>query len=54
MDLHEPYLRAAFAFIGINDIEFVRAEGIAVSDEQKAEALMSAKSSIDTLVAKAA
>jgi FMN-dependent NADH-azoreductase len=32
----------------------VRAEGIAVGDEQKAQALKSARSTIDTLVAKAA
>jgi FMN-dependent NADH-azoreductase len=54
MDFQEPYLRAALAFIGINDIEFVRAEGIAVGDEQKAQALKSARSTIGTLVAKAA
>ncbi len=54
MDFQEPYLRAAFAFIGINDIEFVRAEGVAIGDEQKAAALNSARSTIGTLVAKAA
>jgi FMN-dependent NADH-azoreductase len=54
MDFQEPYLRAAFAFIGINDIEFVRAEGIAIGEEQKAQALKSARSTIETLVAKAA
>lgn len=54
MDFQEPYLRAAFAFIGINDIEFVRVEGVAVSDEHKAESLKSARSSIGTLVAQAA
>ncbi|CAM5568269.1 FMN-dependent NADH-azoreductase [Rhodanobacter lindaniclasticus] len=52
--LQEPYLRAAFAFIGIHDVEFVRAEGVAVGDEQKAAALKSAQSTIGTLVAKAA
>ncbi|MBT2142624.1 MULTISPECIES: FMN-dependent NADH-azoreductase [unclassified Rhodanobacter] len=54
MDFQEPYLRAAFAFIGIDDVEFVRAEGIAIGDEQKAAALKSARSAIGTLVAKAA
>jgi FMN-dependent NADH-azoreductase len=54
MDFQEPYLRAALGFIGISDIEFVRAEGIAVGDEQKAAALKSARSSIGALVAKAA
>jgi FMN-dependent NADH-azoreductase len=54
MDFQEPYLRAALAFIGINDIEFVRAEGIAVGDEQKVQALKSARSTIGTLIARAA
>ena len=54
MDFQEPYLRATFAFIGIDDVEFVRAEGIAIGDEQKAAALKSAHGTIETLVAKKA
>jgi FMN-dependent NADH-azoreductase len=54
MDFQEPYLRAAFAVIGINDVQFVRAEGVAVSEEQKATSLKSARNSIGTLVAQAA
>jgi len=54
MDFQEPYLRAAFAFIGIDDVEFVRAEGLAVSEQHKAEALKSARDSIGSLMAKAA
>ncbi|MFC5525678.1 FMN-dependent NADH-azoreductase [Rhodanobacter ginsengisoli] len=54
MDFQEPYLRAAFGFIGIGDVEFVRAEGVAFGDEQKAAAIQSARDSIGTLVAKAA
>jgi FMN-dependent NADH-azoreductase len=53
MDFQEPYLRAAFGFIGVTDIEFVRAEGVAMGDEQKAAALNSARGTIETL-AKAA
>ncbi len=53
MDFQEPYLRAALAFIGISDVEFVRAEGIAVSDQHKVDALRAAQSSIEML-AKAA
>jgi FMN-dependent NADH-azoreductase len=34
-DHQEPYLRAVFGFIGITDVEFVRAEGIAISPEQR-------------------
>lgn len=54
MDFQEPYLRAAFAFIGIGEVEFVRAEGIAIGEEQKALALKTARDSIDTLLANAA
>jgi FMN-dependent NADH-azoreductase len=54
MDFQEPYLRAAFAFIGIGEVEFVRAEGLAVGDEHKSTALKSAQDAIHTLVAEAA
>ena len=54
MDFQEPYLRALFAFIGITEIEFVRAEGVAVSAEHKTAALQSAREAIDILVARAA
>ncbi|WP_426702869.1 FMN-dependent NADH-azoreductase [Rhodanobacter sp. Col0626] len=54
MDFQEPYLRAALGFIGIQDIEFVRAEGVAVSDEHKVKALKSARDSIGTVIARAA
>ncbi len=54
MDFQEPYLRTAFGFIGIGDVEFVRAEGMAFGDEHKAAAIQSARDSIGTLVAKAA
>jgi len=54
VDFQEPYLRAVFAFIGVSDIEIVRAEGVAVGDEQKSAALKSAQDAIHTLVAEAA
>jgi len=54
MDFQEPYLRAAFAFIGIGNVEFVRAEGLAVSEQHRAEALKNARDSIGSLMAKAA
>ena len=41
-DHQEPYLRAIFAFIGIDNLEFVRAEGIKISEEQRRAALQSA------------
>lgn len=51
MDFQEPYLRAAFAFIGITDVTFVRAEGIALGDAQRAEALAAAGQQIERLAA---
>jgi FMN-dependent NADH-azoreductase len=45
-DFQENYLRAVFGFIGVDDIEFVRAEGIAFSPEHKAQALEAAHAAI--------
>jgi FMN-dependent NADH-azoreductase len=42
-DFQEPYLRAVFNFLGVSDIEFVRAEGIAFGPEQRKAALDEAK-----------
>ena len=41
-DFQEPYLRHVFGFLGISDIEFVRAEGVAHGAEQKAAAVAAA------------
>jgi FMN-dependent NADH-azoreductase len=41
-DFQEPYLRFLFGFLGIADIEFIRAEGIAMSPEHRSEALAAA------------
>jgi FMN-dependent NADH-azoreductase len=53
-DFQETYLRAQFGFLGVTDIEFVRAEGLAMSDEHKAEALKTAHASIGVATLKAA
>ncbi len=45
-DFQENYLRAVFAFIGIGDVEIVRAEGLAVGPEQKEAALLRATESV--------
>lgn len=34
-DHQEPYLRVIFGFIGIHNVEFVRAEGIKISEQQR-------------------
>jgi FMN-dependent NADH-azoreductase len=49
MDFQENYLRAVFAFLGVTDIEFVRAEGIAFGPEQRESALNSAFESIPAI-----
>lgn len=41
-DFQEPYLRQIFAFMGVDDVEFVRAEGVALSPEHRARALAEA------------
>jgi FMN-dependent NADH-azoreductase len=45
-DFQEPYLRFVFGFLGITDVEFVRAEGLAVSPEQRARAMADAHAAI--------
>jgi FMN-dependent NADH-azoreductase len=54
MDFQEPYLRAIFGFLGVTDIEFVRAEGVAMSDDHKAQAVGGAIASIGNVIRKAA
>lgn len=49
MDFQEPYLKAIFGFIGIHDVEFVRAEGIAVGPEQREQGIASALASVTQL-----
>jgi FMN-dependent NADH-azoreductase len=48
-DFHETYLRAVFRFIGIETIEFVRAEGLAYGPDQREAALSAALASIPSL-----
>jgi FMN-dependent NADH-azoreductase len=43
MDHQEAYLRAVFGFLGITDVEMVRAEGVAMGPEARAAALEQAK-----------
>ena len=45
-DFQETYLSAVFAFIGIDDVEFIRAEGLAFSPEHRANALEGALASV--------
>jgi FMN-dependent NADH-azoreductase len=44
---HEQYLRLMFGFLGITDIEFVRAEGLAYGDDMRTKAISEAKLQIN-------
>lgn len=54
MDHQESYLKTVFGFLGITDIRFVRAEGVAMGDEAKAKALAAADLEIQAHTAPAA
>ncbi len=43
----EPYLRFVFGFFGIDDVEFITAEGLSVSPEQRAQSIAEALVRID-------
>ena len=45
-DFQEAYLRQVFAFLGITDVEFVRAEGVAYSPQHRSGAIAGALASI--------
>jgi FMN-dependent NADH-azoreductase len=49
-DFQETYLRAVLSFIGVTDIEFVRAEGLAYGPDQRATALDGAHASVGAAV----
>ncbi len=49
-DSQTPYLRSFLAFIGIDDVQFVYAEGLAVSAESREQALSRSHADIDELL----
>lgn len=50
MDGQEPHLRTLLGFIGIEDVTFVRAEGLAFGPEAADKALAAAEAELDKLV----
>ena len=46
MDHQESYLKTVFGFMGVVDIRFVRAEGLALGDDAKARAVAAAETDI--------
>jgi FMN-dependent NADH-azoreductase len=53
-DVQTAYLKQVLGFLGLTDIEFVYAEGLAISAESKAEAQAAASARIATLTARQA
>lgn len=53
-DHQETYLTALLGFLGVTDLTFVRAEGVAISPENKEQSVKSAQNAIPSLVAKLA
>lgn len=54
MEHQESYLRTVFAFLGIDDVRIVRAEGLAMGEVPRKQALAAASAAIESLVALAA
>ncbi len=50
-DFLATYLRAVLGFLGITDISFIRAEGVALGEQALADTLAKSRSSIDELAA---
>ena len=50
----EPYLGQVFAFLGIDDVEFVSADGLSVSPEQRVTSISAARARIDVALPLAA
>jgi len=53
-DFQEPFLRFLFGFLGVTDITFVRAEGVALSSDHRQSAVTEALASIPEPVREAA
>jgi FMN-dependent NADH-azoreductase len=53
-DFQESYLRHVFGFLGVTELEIVRAEGVAYSEQHRTDALAAAHASIRSPLAQAA
>lgn len=51
LDTQTPYLKTFLGFIGIDQVEFVHAEGLAMGEEQAAKSLEAAQQSLQQLAA---
>lgn len=48
LDHQESYLRAVLGFVGVTDVRIVRAEGLAIGPEVRADAVAAAQAEIDS------
>ena len=53
MEHQEGYLKSVFGFAGVTDVQFVRAEGLAMGEEARAAGIAQAQQDIARIVAKA-
>jgi FMN-dependent NADH-azoreductase len=51
LDFQENFLRGIFGFIGVTNVEFIRAEGVAIGPDQRQQALASAHAAAAALEA---
>jgi len=51
MDHQETYLQTVFGFLGIDDIQVIRAEGLALGDDHRKKSLIAAEGQIVSIVA---
>ncbi len=51
LDFQETYLRGVLGFLGITDVSFVSAEGLAMGDEAVNAALANGRTAMDALIA---
>jgi FMN-dependent NADH-azoreductase len=51
VDFLTPYLRALFGFIGITDVTFVKAQGLAYGDEAREQSIAAAQAALHDAVA---
>ena len=51
MDFQETYLRGVLGFLGITDVSFISAEGLAMGDEAVNSALANGRNAMDALIA---
>jgi FMN-dependent NADH-azoreductase len=49
-NFHEPYIRAIFGLMGITDIDFIHADGLAGGDEAREKSLIEAEAAIQSAV----